>query len=60
MIAAGLLVLLGTSLSLLSSPAWIAVAMFVGVGLTFAGVSGFCGMARLLVMMPWNRRTVSG
>jgi rhodanese-related sulfurtransferase len=60
MIAAGLLVLLGTSLSLLSSPAWIAVAMFVGVGLTFAGVSGFCGMARLLVMMPWNRRTLSG
>jgi hypothetical protein len=21
----------------------------------FAGVSGFCGMARLLALMPWNR-----
>jgi hypothetical protein len=21
----------------------------------FAGVSGFCGMARLLAVMPWNR-----
>ena len=31
---------------------------FVGAGLVFAGVSGFCGMARLLAWMPWNRRTV--
>ncbi|HBT4793321.1 TPA: DUF2892 domain-containing protein, partial [Klebsiella quasipneumoniae subsp. similipneumoniae] len=28
----------------------------VGAGLTFAGVTGFCGMARLLAIMPWNRR----
>ena len=28
----------------------------VGAGLTFAGVTGFCGMARLLATMPWNRR----
>jgi hypothetical protein len=27
----------------------------VGAGLTFAGISGFCGMARLLAVMPWNR-----
>jgi hypothetical protein len=30
---------------------------FVGAGLLFAGVTGFCGMARLLKVMPWNRRT---
>jgi hypothetical protein len=24
----------------------------------FAGVSGFCGMARLLALMPWNRVSV--
>ena len=24
--------------------------------LLFAGVTGFCGMARLLALMPWNRR----
>jgi hypothetical protein len=29
---------------------------FVGAGLVFAGVTGFCGMARLLALMPWNRR----
>ena len=27
------------------------------LGLLFAGASGFCGMARLLGLMPWNRRT---
>ena len=44
-IAAGSLVLLGL----------ILLSWFVGAGLVFAGVSGFCGMARLLALMPWNR-----
>jgi hypothetical protein len=30
----------------------------VGAGLTFAGISGFCGMARLLSAMPWNKVTL--
>jgi rhodanese-related sulfurtransferase len=56
MIAAGTLVLLGTILSLVAAPIWLALPIFVGAGLTFAGISGFCGMARLLALMPWNRR----
>ena len=60
MIAAGALVLLGTLLSLIASPLWIALAIFVGAGLTFAGISGFCGMARVLALMPWNRRAANG
>lgn len=59
-IAAGSLVLLGALLSVLVAPGWIALAIFVGAGLTFAGVTGFCGMARLLALMPWNRRAVYG
>ncbi|MCP9826053.1 rhodanese-like domain-containing protein [Synechococcus sp. EJ6-Ellesmere] len=54
-IAAGSLVLLGVILSQTLAPGWIWLAGFVGAGLTFAGVSGFCGMARLLAVMPWNR-----
>jgi rhodanese-related sulfurtransferase len=54
-IAAGSLVLLGVILSQLVAPGWIWLAGFVGAGLTFAGLSGFCGMARLLALMPWNR-----
>jgi hypothetical protein len=37
------------------APAWILLTWFVGAGLVFAGVSGFCGMARLLALMPWNK-----
>ena len=54
-IAAGSLVLLGLILSSTVAPAWILLSWFVGAGLVFAGVSGFCGMARLLALMPWNR-----
>ncbi len=54
-IAAGLLVLAGVALAVLVAPGFIALAGFVGAGLTFAGVSGWCGMARLLALMPWNR-----
>lgn len=54
-IAAGSLVLIGVLLGFLVSPAWFGLAGFVGAGLTFAGVSGFCGMARLLMLAPWNR-----
>jgi rhodanese-related sulfurtransferase len=57
-IAAGSLVLLGVILSQTVAPGWIWLAGFVGAGLTFAGVSGFCGMARLLAAMPWNRVAV--
>jgi rhodanese-related sulfurtransferase len=54
-IAAGLLVLAGVLLGWLVAPGFFALAAFVGAGLTFAGVSGFCGMARLLMLAPWNR-----
>ena len=54
-IVAGSVVLVGEILSQTGVPAWIWLSGFVGAGLTFAGVSGFCGMARLLAAMPWNR-----
>lgn len=54
-IAAGSLVLMGVVLGWFAAPAWFALAALVGAGLTFAGVTGFCGMARLLMLAPWNR-----
>jgi rhodanese-related sulfurtransferase len=56
-IAAGSLAFVGTLLGLLISPWFFAVPLFVGGGLMNAGITGFCGMARLLVYMPWNRAT---
>ncbi len=57
-IAAGSLVLAGVMLAATASPYWLLLCGFVGAGLVFAGISGFCGMARLLARMPWNRRAV--
>lgn len=57
-IAAGSLVLLGVALGVWVSPVFYALSAFVGGGLLFAGVSGFCGMARLLAVMPWNRQSL--
>jgi rhodanese-related sulfurtransferase len=54
-IAAGSLVLIGVLLGFLVGPLWFGLSAFVGAGLTFAGLSGFCGMARLLMLAPWNR-----
>lgn len=54
-IVAGSLVVLGVVLGFLVSPWLFALAGFVGAGLAFAGISGFCGMARMLAVMPWNR-----
>lgn len=54
-IAAGLLILLGVLGGFFVAPAWFGLSAFVGAGLTFAGVTGFCGMARLLMLAPWNR-----
>lgn len=54
-ITAGALVLLGVALGWFVSPAFHALSAFIGAGLTFAGATGWCGMAMLLKTMPWNR-----
>jgi rhodanese-related sulfurtransferase len=59
-IAAGSLVLAGVALGAMVAPGFYVLSGFVGAGLLFAGVSGFCGMARLLAVMPWNRRALAG
>ena len=58
-ITAGGLVLLGVALGTWVSPGFYGISAFVGAGLMFAGISGWCGMARLLGVMPWNRRTTA-
>lgn len=58
-IVAGSMGLLGTVLGAFVSPYFYIVPAFVGAGLLFAGVTGFCGMARILMRAPWNRVAVS-
>ncbi|MFN0073710.1 MAG: rhodanese-like domain-containing protein [Chloroflexota bacterium] len=52
---AGSLVLLGTLGSLFIWPPMIFLAMFVGGGLLFAGVSDICMMGLLLTRLPYNQ-----
>jgi glyoxylase-like metal-dependent hydrolase (beta-lactamase superfamily II)/rhodanese-related sulfurtransferase len=52
---AGSMVLAGVLLGALVHPAFLALAGFVGAGLTFAGATGTCGLALVLMRMPWNR-----
>ena len=54
-IGAGSLAFFGTLLGLTVSPWFFAIPLFVGGGLAVAGVTGFCGMAMLLMRAPWNR-----
>ncbi len=56
-ITAGGLVFLGVILGVWVAPAFLGLSAFVGAGLMFAGISGWCGMAKLLALMPWNRAT---
>ena len=53
-IGAGGLAFFGTMLGLLVSPWFFIVPAFVGAGLMVAGISGFCGMASILMRAPWN------
>lgn len=57
-LVAGGLVLVGVILGLFVGPGFFALSAFVGTGLMMAGATGWCGMARLLAVMPWNRRAM--
>ena len=54
-ITAGSLVVIGAVLGATVSPMFYVLSGFVGAGLVFAGVSGTCGLANMLRLMPWNR-----
>ncbi len=58
-LVAGVLVLTGVILGFAVAPGWFGVAAFVGAGLTFSGITNFCGMASLLALMPWNKPKTS-
>ena len=54
-IVAGSLIVIGVVLGTLVNPWFYGISAFVGCGLVFAGLSGWCGMAMLLGKMPWNK-----
>lgn len=51
----GLSVLVGTALGYFVNAKFFIIPAFFGAGLTFAGLTGFCGLAVLMAKMPWNQ-----
>jgi rhodanese-related sulfurtransferase len=58
-IVAGSLVVIGTVLGAAVSPWFLLLSGFVGAGLVFAGATGICGMAAILLRLPHNRRAIA-
>lgn len=54
-VAVGFLAFSGVLLGTLIHPGFYVLAGFIGLGLMFAGFTGWCGMAKLLAKMPWNK-----
>jgi rhodanese-related sulfurtransferase len=51
----GLCVLIASLLGFFVSANFFLITGFFGAGLTLAGLTGFCSLARLLAMAPWNQ-----
>lgn len=51
---AGLLVLVGIILSYSINSNWIFLSCVVALGMVMSAMTGTCGMANVLRMMPWN------
>jgi len=60
LVAAGMMMLIFTILGLLASPLFFAMTIFMSCGMIFAGTTGACGMARLLLLLPWNKAPMCG
>jgi len=55
-IIVGFLVVLGVVLSFVVNPYFSLLSAFVGAGLLVAGLTGFCGLARILMILPYNKK----
>lgn len=52
----GLMLIVSSVLGGVFSPLWFLFTGFLGVGLSVAGLTGFCGLAELVAKMPWNQK----
>ncbi|BDH44831.1 inner membrane protein YgaP [Salmonella enterica subsp. enterica serovar Choleraesuis] len=57
-IAAGCLIISSLTLGYSVNTGFFLLAGLVGAGLIIAGITGWCGMAKLLNHMPWNNQNI--
>ena len=51
----GVCLLIASVLGYFISPKFFLLTGFFGAGLSFAGLTGFCGLAIFMAKMPWNK-----
>lgn len=51
----GLMLIAFSLLAFFFDPAYALACTFLGGGLTMAGLTGLCGLARIMAKMPWNQ-----
>lgn len=51
----GLMIVSGLVLSYIVSSNWLILPLMAGLGLINAAVTGWCGLAKLISKMPWNK-----
>ena len=51
----GVTLLLASWLAFNVSPLFLLITAALGLGLTMAGATGFCGLARVMAHAPWNK-----
>jgi rhodanese-related sulfurtransferase len=54
-LAIGTILILSSILGHTVSNALFLLTGLIGIGLTIAGATGFCGLARIIAKMPWNK-----
>ncbi|MEO0454755.1 MAG: rhodanese-like domain-containing protein [Verrucomicrobiota bacterium] len=54
-ISAGTIIVLGCVLGAFLHPGYYFMALFIGAGFIFSGLTDTCGMGMILAKMPWNR-----
>ncbi len=51
----GLTLFISSALTYFISEKFLIIPIFLGLGLSFAGITGFCGLALLVAKCPWNK-----
>jgi rhodanese-related sulfurtransferase len=51
----GLMIVSGLTLSHLFNSNWLILPLIAGLGLMNAGITGWCGLAKLMTKMSWNK-----
>jgi rhodanese-related sulfurtransferase len=51
----GIILFVASSMTFFVNPLFVIITGALGLGLTMAGATGFCGLARIMAHAPWNR-----